>query len=85
MLTALEQEGDEGLNITIHVDAEISETEIRISCNHLTPEIERVLATLRILDKQIMAKKEEETIVDRMVFEDCYSIIMNNDNHLSSG
>lgn len=61
MLTALEQEGDEGLNITIHVDAEISETEIRISCNHLTPEIERVLATLRILDKQIMAKKEEET------------------------
>lgn len=61
MPIGLSRKGDEGLNISIHVDAEISDTEIRISCNHLTPEIERVLATLRILDKQIMAKKEEET------------------------
>lgn len=49
------------MKISINVDADISDTEILISCSHLTPEIERILATLRILDKQIMAKKEDET------------------------
>lgn len=49
------------MKISIHVNADISDTEILISCSHLTPEIERVLATLRILDRQVMAKKGEET------------------------
>lgn len=49
------------MKISINVNADIPDTEILISCSHLTPEIERVLATLRILDKQITAKKGEET------------------------
>lgn len=49
------------MKISINVNADIPDTEILISCSHLTPEIERILATLRILDKQIMAKKEDET------------------------
>ena len=49
------------MKISINIDADISDTEILISCSHLTPEIERILGTLRILDKQIMAKKEDET------------------------
>lgn len=49
------------LKISINVDENIRDIEIAISCNRLTPEIERVLATLRILDKQLMVKREEET------------------------
>lgn len=49
------------MKISINVNADISDAEILISCSHLTPEIERILATLRILDKQIMTKKEDET------------------------
>lgn len=49
------------MKISINVNTDISDTEILISCSHLTPEIERILATLRIMDKQIMAKKEDET------------------------
>lgn len=59
------------MKISINVDADISDTEIQISCSHLTPEIERILATLRILDKQLMAKKGEETYlleVSRVIY-----------------
>lgn len=48
------------MKISIHVDTDVKETEITIVCNHLTPEIERVLATLRILDRQLMVVKEDE-------------------------
>lgn len=54
-------EGDGDLKISINVNPELSDTEITISCNQLTPDIERLLATVRMLDKQIMAKKNEET------------------------
>lgn len=59
------------MKISINVDADISDTEIQISCSRLTPEIERILATLRILDKQLMAKKGEETYlleVSRVIY-----------------
>lgn len=49
------------MKISIHVSPEFRDTEITISCSRLTPDIERLLATVRMLDKQIMAKKNEET------------------------
>ena len=47
------------MNISIHVNADVPETAITITCSHLTPEIERVLATLRMLDQQIMATRDD--------------------------
>ena len=76
------------LKISIHIDSSTQDTEIQISCNQLTPEIEQILATLRILNQQLMVTKEDEThildvtkiiyieAVERHTFvyteEDCY-------------
>lgn len=76
------------MKILINVDETKKDTEVTISCPRLTPEIEKVLATLRILDKQIMTSKGDETYlvdvskviyiesVDRRTFvytyEECY-------------
>lgn len=49
------------LKIEINVDEKISDTQIVISCKKLTPEMERLLAMLHILDKQLAVKKGEET------------------------
>lgn len=49
------------LKIEINVDEKISDTQIVISCKKLTPEMERLLAMLHILDKQLVVKKGEET------------------------
>ncbi|MDD6307556.1 MAG: LytTR family DNA-binding domain-containing protein, partial [Clostridiales bacterium] len=57
-----EREG-RNLKISINVDAEKKDTEIVISCSQLTPEIEEILATLRILNQQLMVTKGEETYI----------------------
>lgn len=49
------------MKISINIDASMQDTEIQISCNQLTPEIEKILATLRILNQQLMVMKNEET------------------------
>lgn len=49
------------MKISINVDEAVKDIEITISCSRLTPEIEKMLATLRILDRQLMATKGEET------------------------
>jgi len=51
------------LRISIHTDDRAGDTEIVITCRQLTPEIERVLATLRILNQQLMVSKGEESII----------------------
>lgn len=51
------------MKISIHVDENIKDTEITISCRQLTPQIEKVLATLRILDRQWMVTKNDETYI----------------------
>lgn len=51
------------MKISINVDAEKKDTEIVISCSQLTPEIEKILATLRILNQQLMVTKEDETYI----------------------
>lgn len=49
------------MKISINIDESMQDTEIQISCNQLTPEIEKILATLRILNQQLMVTKNEET------------------------
>lgn len=39
------------------------ETEVNICCKELTPEIEKIIATLRILNQQFMVQKEGETYI----------------------
>jgi two-component system, LytTR family, response regulator LytT len=51
------------LKISIHTDDRIGDTEIDITCRQLTPEIERVLATLRILNEQLMVSKGEDSVI----------------------
>lgn len=49
------------MKIEINVEPGISDTRIQISCGRLTPEIEKLLATLRILDRKLTAQKDGET------------------------
>lgn len=49
------------LKIEINVDEKAADTHIVISCKKLTPELQRLLAMLHILDKQLAVKKGEET------------------------
>jgi len=76
------------VKITIDIDPEKQDTEIRISCKTLTPEVEKLIATLRMVNQQLTAEKEQETYlvdvakimyieaVDRKTFvytqEDCF-------------
>ena len=61
----LGKDGGDVLKISINVDEKITDTEISISCARLTPEIEKILATLRILERKLMvAKKDESYILD---------------------
>lgn len=54
--------GDE-LKISINIDDKVQDTEISITCGRLTSEVERIIATLRILDQQIMVSKNDETYI----------------------
>ncbi|MDE5909731.1 MAG: LytTR family transcriptional regulator DNA-binding domain-containing protein [Lachnospiraceae bacterium] len=49
------------MKIAINVDENVKDIEITISCSRLTPEIEKMLATLRIMDWQLTASKGGET------------------------
>lgn len=51
------------MKISIDIDNTKQDTEILISCKSLTPEIEKIIATLRMLNQQIMVEKDEETYV----------------------
>ncbi len=76
------------MKISININENTADTEVVINSSSLTPEIERIVATLRILDQQITAVRDGETYildvakivyvesVDRKTFvyteEDCY-------------
>ncbi len=49
------------MKITIDIDENVKETEINILCNQLTGDIENIIATLRILNQQMVVMKDEET------------------------
>lgn len=51
------------MKIEINVDEQVEETCISISCKRLTPELEQMLAMLRILDRQLVAVQGGETYI----------------------
>lgn len=51
------------MKITINIDEKIQETEIKISCNQLTYEVENLIATLRMLNQQMLVSKENENFL----------------------
>lgn len=51
------------MKITINIDEKIHETEIKISCNQLTYEVENLIATLRMLNQQMLVSKENENFL----------------------
>ncbi len=49
------------MKIRINTDQSIDETELVINCQNLTPNIERLISLLRIMDQQITGSKNGET------------------------
>lgn len=47
------------MRITIDLIPDKTDTEITVCCGSLTPEIEKLLATLRILDRQLTVRYED--------------------------
>ena len=45
------------MKITINVEPSVAETSLLVTCKELTPQVEKLLAAIRILDKQITATK----------------------------
>lgn len=55
----------DNVKITITTDVEVADTQISIVCKNLTPEIEKVIAMLRMMDLQLTGEKDGEThIID---------------------
>lgn len=46
------------MKITINTDEAVSETEISIHCRQLTPEIETIIATLRMINQQLTVTRD---------------------------
>lgn len=51
------------LKIEINIDESITDTKITVSCKRLTPEMEKLFAMLRILDKQLTVTRDGETYI----------------------
>ena len=51
------------MKIAINIDENIKDTEISISCSRLTPEVEKMIATFRILNQQMMVTQKDETVI----------------------
>lgn len=51
------------MKISININDEAKDTEIAISCNQLTPEVDKIIATLRILNQQLVVTKGAETFI----------------------
>lgn len=53
------------MKISIHTDEDVDETQIEITCRELSPEVERLISMLRVLNMQLIGRKgEEEYILD---------------------
>lgn len=48
------------MKITISEDTRVTETEIAITCSQLTPEIEKIISMLRILDMKLTGIRDGE-------------------------
>lgn len=49
------------MKIEININEEIEDIEIIFSCRKLTPAVERMLATLMVMDKKLTVIREDET------------------------
>lgn len=49
------------MKLVINTDLDVKDIEITISCSRLTPDIERMVSMLRMLDLQLTGMKGEET------------------------
>lgn len=50
------------MKITIQTNETVKDTEITIVCNTITPEIEKIISKLKVLDKQLVAVKGNEDL-----------------------
>lgn len=48
------------MKIEIFVDEKATDLKISVTCKQLSPDIEKILATLRMMDHQLTAKKDAE-------------------------
>lgn len=48
------------MKIEIYVDENATDLEISVTCKQLTPDIEKILATLRMMNHQLTAKRDNE-------------------------
>lgn len=48
------------MKISIHTDISVNEVELSITCNQLTPEIEKLLSVIRMMNMQITGSKNGE-------------------------
>lgn len=48
------------MKIEIFVDEKATDLKISVTCRQLTPDVERILATLRMMNHQLTAKKDAE-------------------------
>jgi len=51
------------VKVVINTDRDVKDIEIMISCSQLTPDIERIVSMLRMLDLQLTGMKGEETFL----------------------
>ena len=51
------------MKIEIVVDEKATDLNISVTCKQLTPDVERILTMLRMMNHQLMAKKDEETFL----------------------
>lgn len=61
------------MKIVIQAGQDVAETKITVTCGRLTPQLEKMISMLRMLDLQITGKKEGETYLldaDRILYID---------------
>lgn len=51
------------MKITINVEPSAADTSLLVTCKELTPQVEKLLAAIRILDKQITANKGDSVFL----------------------
>ena len=51
------------MNLHLNTDPEVEDITISITCPHLSPQVEKLLATIRMIDHQLTVKKGKETFL----------------------
>lgn len=54
------KKGGEIVKIEIYVDEAATDLKISVTCRQLTPDVEKIIATLRMMNRQLTARKDGE-------------------------